>query len=104
MTDDALEQGARAIETEVGRLAREAGVALVALRWNGEEGLHPGAATQALLLTGTAGVEEAVLRTDAVIAAAGSGPDAAAAAALRGAVEQLRHTEPDGHVPTGGGG
>lgn len=104
MTDDALEQGARAIEEAVGRLAREAGVMLVAAHWNGEEGLHPDASTQVLVLTGTARVEEAVLRTDAIIAAAGSGPDAAAAAALRGAVGQLRHSEPDGNVPTGGGG
>ncbi|PWG61435.1 hypothetical protein [Sediminicurvatus halobius] len=104
MTDDALEHGARAIEEEVGRLAREAGVVLVTTHWNGEEGLHPEASTQVLMLTGTARVEEAVLRTDAIIAAADSGPDAAAAAAVRGAVEQLRHSEPHGDVPTGGGG
>lgn len=104
MSDDALEQGARAVETAVGEMARDAGVVLVTLRWNGEEGLHPEASTQVLVLTGTGGVEAAVLRTDAILAAARGGLDAAARAALQGAVAQLRHREPDPDVPTGGGG
>jgi hypothetical protein len=98
-----LESGAEAIERRVRHMAAELGVTLVAVRWNGDEGLIPNNDTQTLFLTGTQHEARATLSSDEMDNYEARGNTETTDHVLRSALSELA-TPADAPTPPAGGG